>query len=216
MARKIPSHVKKSLEEGVAEIKEAIQDEKRRDLIGDVIESYSKLDKGTLSGKITYLASSLRRLCGPKGTELIMNLLSRGSSPGSWKLVGEVKDTEVKHFLETIVMKYGAQYQWFLDPFRSDWERYEFSTEYKGAPSLPIISMRIVNKSGRVLELESPLTTYVDLVIAQVKHLQTIDDEMADLGQPHSVQKIVSKKKLGKMKKAVEKLLERTTTAKTN
>jgi hypothetical protein len=147
-------------------------------------------------------------LCGSKGAELIINILNRGSSEGAFQLIGEVENNDVKQFLQVLVMKYGAQYQWLLDPFPNDWQRYNFTTKYLGAPSLPLICTSIVDKSGRMLELESPLTSFIDLVVAQIKHLKKIDEEMEDLGQPRSVQKIVPRNKLENIKEIVERLLE--------
>lgn len=208
MARKLPSDIRKALGEGVADIGKAIQDLETRNLIDGLIQSYSKLDKTAMLGKTTYLAESLRKLCGLKGAELIINVLNRGSSRGAWQLIGEVESNDVKQFLEALVMKYGAQYQWLFDPFPNDWERYDLTTKYMGVPPRPVISLKIVDKSGRLLKIESPLTTYVDLVVAQMEHLKRIDNEMEKFGQPHSIQKIVPTNKLKKMKKIAEELLE--------
>lgn len=208
MAKRLPPRIEKVVEEGVTQIDKAIKDLNTKNLIDSLIQSYSKLDRRALFGKTTYLAQSLRELCGNRGTDLVLNILNKGSSEGAFKLIGEVKNNDVKQFLEALVMKYGAQYQWLLDPFPNDWERYNFSTSYLGTPSFPVISMKIVDKSGRLFELESPLTTYVDLVAALVGHLKSTDEEMEDLGQPHAVQKIVTRKKLKKIKKTIEELLE--------
>ena len=208
MAKRLPSGIKKAVEEGATQIEKTIQDLETRNLIDDLLQSYSKLDRRALFGKTTYLVESLRKLCGKEGAELILNILTRGSSEGALQLIEEVKSNDVKRFLEVLVMKYGAQYQWLFDPFPNDWERYNFSTKYLGTPSLPVISIKIVDKSGRLLELESPLTTYVDLVVALVDHLRSVDKEMKSLGQPRATQRIVSRKKLNKIKKTVEELLE--------
>lgn len=209
MTRQLPSGVRKALEEGVTQIEKAIQNLETKNLIESLIQSYSKLDRVALFGKTSYLAESLRKLCGNRGAELILNLLNRGSSEGAFQLIGKVESSDVKQFLEVLVMKYGAQYQWLFDPFPNDWERYNFSTKYLGTPSIPVISIKIIDKTGRLLKLETPLTTYIDLVVAQIEHLKRIDEEMEDLGQPQSIQKIVPRNKLKKIKKIVEELLER-------
>jgi len=200
--------MKRSIVKGVAQIGKAIQDLETKDLIDSLIQSYSKLDRSEIFGKMTYLVESLTKLCEPKGTEVIINLLSRGVSKGSWQIIEEVERNDVKQFLKALAMKYGAQFQWLLDPFPKDWERYNFSTKYIGVPSLPVISTRIIDKSGTLLELESPLTTYVDLVVAQIEHLMNIEKEMEESGQPSSIRKIVPREKLQKIKKIVEELLE--------
>ncbi|NIO38160.1 hypothetical protein GTO27_10740 [Candidatus Bathyarchaeota archaeon] len=208
MSKRIPKGIRKSLNEGVAQIDEAIQDSENENLIESLIQSYSKLDRHELLGKTTYLVQSLEKLCGHSGAELILNLLNRGSSEGALRLIGEVEGNKVKQLLEALVMKYGAQYQWLLDLFPNDWQRYNFSTKYLGVPPLPVTSIKIVDKSGRLLELESPLQTYVKLVAALVEHLKAIDDEMKDLGEPHAIQKRVPKSDLEKIKKIAEELLE--------
>jgi len=208
MVTQIPTHVKKAIEEGVVQIENAITDTETKDSIDSLIKSYSILERRMLFGKTTYLVQSLQKLCGEKGAELILNLLNRGSSEGAFKLIGEVKSEDVKRFLQVLVVKYGAQYQWLFDPFQNDWERYEFSTKYHGTPPLPVISIKIVDKSGRLSELETPLGTYIDLVQALIKHLKAIDEEMENLGQPKAIQKLVQRHKLESIKKTMEELLQ--------
>jgi len=208
MATGIPTHVKKAIEEGVAQIEKSIADSEIKNSIDRLIHSYSLLDRSMLFGKTTYLAQSLLKLCGKEGSDLILNLLTRGSSEGAFALLGEVKNDNVKRFLEALVAEYGAQYQWLLEPFPNDWERYMLSTKYLGVPPLPIISVKIVDKSGRLFELESPLGTYTDLVQALVTHLKTIDEEVEKLGHRKAVRKLIQRDKLESMKKAIDELLE--------
>jgi hypothetical protein len=201
------SKTRKRIEDGIMKIEEAIRNNETKNSLESVIESYSKMDRISLIGKQTYLAESLNKLCGLSGTELILNLLTRGSSIGSFNLIDQIENSEVKAFLKRLVFKYGAQYQWFLEPFQKDWERYNLSTTYVGFPTTPVINFKIVNKSGQLLELESPLSTYSKLVVVQVQHLKTIDEHMKKMGDPKGLQKII-KKDLIKIKEIIEKLLE--------
>jgi hypothetical protein len=208
MVEQIPAKVRKSVEEGSSQIEKAIADAETKKSIVDLLQSYSILDRRRLFGKTTYLIQSLQKLCGGKGTELIVNVLSRGSSEGAFKLIEEVKNDDVRHFLEALVVRYGAQYQWLFEPFQHDWERYELRTSYLGTPRLPVISMRIVDKSGTLMELESPIATYVDLVQALVGHLKSIAEEMKSFGQPKALEKLGQIDKLKGMKKTIEETLE--------
>lgn len=201
------SKTKKRIEDGLNKIEEAIVNDETRNSLESVIESYSKLDKTALVGKQTYLAQSIAKLCGLSGTELILNLLSRGSSNGSFNVIDRIENPEVKAFLNRIVIKYGAQYQWFLEPFQKDWQRYDFSIRYFGIPHLPIIECKIINKAGQLLELESPLPTYSKLVVAQIQHFKAMDKELKKLGSPEGVKKLIGKD-LIKIKEVVEDLLE--------
>jgi len=205
---KRPREIKIAIEKGAAQIEKAIQEPETKESIDNLIQSYSTLDTISIYGKTTYLVESLRRLCGSKGSELILNVLTRGSSEGAWEAIDQVSSKEVRQFLNTLILKYGAKFQWLLEPFQNDWQRYYISTKYSGTPLMPIVSARIINKKGEPFELESPLRAYVNLVAAFVGYLSIIDGEMEKLGQPKAVQKIVTKKKLEDMKKVLEELLE--------
>lgn len=209
MKEQLPSKTKERITEGVTMLEKAIRNVETKNSIENVIQSYSKIDKNIQWSKQSYLVECLGSLCGAAGTEIIINLLTRGASSGALRLIEDIKNPEVKAFLKETVLKYGAQYQWFLEPLQKDWERYEFSTRYLGVPPFPVISAKIVCKSGQLLELESPLTTYGKLVVAQVEHLKSIDDDMKKLGSPKTVQKILGKNQLEKLKRIVDELLEK-------
>ncbi len=203
--------IKKRIEDGITKIEETIVNDENRNSVESIIESYSKINRTALMGKQSYLIESLSNLCGLVGTELILNLLSRGSNKGSFDVIDRIENPEVRAFLKRILIKYGAQYQWFLEPFQKDWQRYDFSTRYVGVPHLPIVECKIINKAGQLLHLESPLPAYSKLVAAQVQQLKAIDEEMKKMGNPKGVKKLISKD-LIKIKEVVEKLLEENTT----
>jgi hypothetical protein len=193
---------------GIIELENAIKNPETRESINNLIESYSRFDRGDIWAKQSYLVESLHRLCGKLGTEVMVNILNRGSSTGSWNIISQIEVEELKRFLEQLTNKYGARYQWFLDPYPDDWQRYHYSTEYVGVPPLPIISSKITTKTGKSLELRSPLNTYGSMILAQMEHLTNIEHEMEKLGVPKSIQKIMGKDKLKKIKSIVEKLLD--------
>ena len=204
----VPSKRKKVVEEGLIQLEKAIEDQETMKALENVIQSFSKLDKTTRWAKESYLLESLTSLCGAKGTEVILNLLNRGSSKGSVQLIETAKSPAVKKFLNDIMLKYGAMYQWFLEPFQEDWQRYNFSVQYQGIPPLPLISTKIICKSGRLLEFESPLPSYVDLLVAQVGLLKGADEGLKKLGSAKGIKGIVEKGQLKKMKEIIDKLLE--------
>jgi hypothetical protein len=208
MKKEPSSETKKRIEDGIFDIEKAIIDNETRDSLESVIESYSKIDKTDLIGKQTYLVESLAELCGVLGTEMILNLLNRGSNAGSFKVIDGIENSEVRRFLKRIILKYGAQYQWFLEPFRKDWQRYDFSTKYFGVSAMPIVGWKVINKAGELQEIESPLPAYVHLVTAQIQHLNSVNKEMEKIGKPNAVKSLVGKDLLIKMKQAIDELLE--------
>jgi len=208
MSAKLPAHVKKTIEVGLTQIEKAITDLETKNSINSLIRSHSRLDRRALFGKTTYLLQSLKRLCGEQGAELIVNMLNRGSSEGAFLLLEEAKSEKVRQFLKTLIVRYGAQYQWLFERFQYDWQRYELTTTYYGIPLVPAISIKIVDKSGKLMELESPLGTYIDLVQALVRHLKAVDEDMEKLGQPKAVRKLIQKDKLESIKKTIDELLE--------
>ena len=207
LKKEFDSKTEKRIEDGLNKIEKAISNIESRNSLEYLIESYSKLERTALIGKQTYLAESLAKSCGLSGTELILNLLSRGSSNGSFNVIDRINNLEVKEFLKRIVIKYGAQYQWFLEPFQKDWERYNFTTSYLGVPHFPVIECKIINKTGELFELKSPLTTYSKLIAAQIQHIGAVDEELKQSGYPEGVKKLIEKE-LIKIKEVVDKLLE--------
>jgi len=200
-------NVEKQIAPGIAELEKAIENIETQNTIESIIQSYSKLDKNLLFAKTTYLAQSLSRLCGKRGTEFLLNLLTRGSSEGAYQLTGKITNENLRRFLESLVFKYGAQYQWFLDPFPSDWQRSYMSTKYMGSPPLPVVSTKVIDKSGNVFELESPLQTYANLLVDQIRHLKAIRDELNNLGHKNLFQELV-RKQLTKIDDIIQELME--------
>jgi len=200
-------NLEKQIAPGIAEIEKAIENIETKNMIENIIESYSKLDRNSLFAKTTYLVQSLSRLCGQKGTQFLLNVLTRGSSEGAYQLTRKISNENLRRFLEGLVSKYGAQYQWFLEPFPKDWQRSYISTKYLGSRPVPIISTKIIDKSGNLLELESPLPTYVSLLVDQFKHLKATRDELRNLGQPNLFKGLAGNQ-LARIKDIIEELLE--------
>ena len=188
-------------------LEEAMQKKETMDALESIIESYSKLDRNSQIGKQTYFVESLSNLIDVSSAELIANLLSRGSSIGSFHIINNVQNLEVKAFLTKLISKYGAQLQWFLERFQKDWQRYDFTTTLYGIPPMAIINSKVIDKSGHLYELESPLPSFATLVLAQIEHLKVIEKQLEKLGYPRYVMKIVGKDQLLKSKKIIEELI---------
>lgn len=72
----------------------------------------------------------------------------------------------------------------FWTLFPHDWQRVQVSTFYRGQPTSPVISLRIIDKSGNEFHMDSPAPQFAHFLEIQFLHLRNLDRELRTNSRP--------------------------------
>lgn len=159
-------------------LEEALKDKEKREKVDGLLETFAKLERRELLGRITSFTRYIEEICGHETGNALLRMLSRGL-PAINKSLEQIEDAEVREWLRQLNSKYISAYEGIFPPIPHDWYRVFWSVKVDITHgNIPLIEAHILKRNGEIVYFEMPFSALVSLtnyLLGQISEAKEID-----------------------------------------
>jgi len=177
---------KQMIIENVHVLEESLKDDKIKEQLIKIIDSYIHLNRSELIYKTSIMLRQLANVIGEKQSSIMMNYISREYNDIKM-LFDDVSDQNVKKWLIDLNGKYITYFEGIYPPIPNDWYRAFWMTHLDISHGIPMLNLTILKRNGENVTLDMPFDSMIKLIKHQLSQIELFqkntesdgrDDEM--------------------------------------